>query len=50
VPRIPERTHPDWKWHPLDRHITIRHSGHGASDYSELGILREAVADPAMVP
>lgn len=42
VPRIPERTHPDWKWHPLDRHIKIRHAGHGAADYSDVGIEREA--------
>ena len=42
VPRVPERTHPDWKWHPLDRHITIRHAGQGASDYEHLGIPREA--------
>jgi hypothetical protein len=47
VPRIPERTHPDWKWHPLDRHITIRHSGQGAADYSDVGIERESAA---MVP
>jgi ADP-ribose pyrophosphatase YjhB (NUDIX family) len=53
VPQKPERTSPSWEWHPLDHHVTIKHSGHGASDYSELGIPREArtaAADPAMVP
>lgn len=56
VPRVPERTHPDWKWHPLDRHVTIRHSGQGAADYSDVGVEREAAwfggllaAEPAMV-
>jgi 8-oxo-dGTP pyrophosphatase MutT (NUDIX family) len=47
VPRIPERTHPDWHWHPLDRHVTIRHRGRGAADYSDVGIERESAA---MVP
>jgi ADP-ribose pyrophosphatase YjhB (NUDIX family) len=42
VPNHPERTHPDWKWHPLNRHIRIKHGGYGASDYSDLGIPREA--------
>ena len=44
VPNHPERTNPGWKWHPLDRHIRIRHGGYGASDYSDLGIERESSA------
>jgi 8-oxo-dGTP pyrophosphatase MutT (NUDIX family) len=48
VPQKPERTSPSWEYHPLGHHVTIKHSGRGAADYSELGIEREA--KPAMVP
>ncbi len=56
VPQKPERTSPGWEYHKLDHHVTINHRGHGAADYSELGIPREAAwfgefltAVPAMV-
>lgn len=42
VPRKPERTSPDWEWHPLGHHLTIRHAGYGAADYTDVGIPREA--------
>lgn len=28
VPRRPERTHPDWKWHPVGEHAEVRNLGH----------------------
>lgn len=28
VPRKPERTHPDWKWHPVGEHAEVRNLGH----------------------
>ncbi|MFE0490148.1 GNAT family N-acetyltransferase [Streptomyces griseoaurantiacus] len=28
VPRMPERTHPDWKWHPVGEHAEVRNLGH----------------------
>jgi 2'-5' RNA ligase len=45
-PSAPGAVKPDpgWEWHPMDRTITIRHSGRGAADYEHLGIPREAAA------
>lgn len=28
VPRVPERTHPDWKWHPVGQHAEVHNLGH----------------------
>jgi 8-oxo-dGTP diphosphatase len=43
VPFMPERTSPNWKWHPLDHHVTIAHKpgNIGTSDYSDVGIPKE---------
>lgn len=40
VPRKPERTHPDWKWHPVGQHAQVHNHGHisydlGTSDHHD---------------
>ena len=46
VPSHPERNDPNWEWVPMHgKTITIKHSGHGAADYSEFGVHREAAAE-----
>jgi hypothetical protein len=32
---------PNWKFAPINRRLQIRHRGHGASDYTDVGIERE---------
>lgn len=41
----PDRMHPgDWHWHPVGRDVPVAYKGHGATDYSDVGIHREATS------
>jgi ribosomal protein S18 acetylase RimI-like enzyme/2'-5' RNA ligase len=42
VPEKPEHNGPGWTWHPVDRPVPVKYTGHGATDYSDFGIHREA--------
>jgi hypothetical protein len=35
TPMAPERTHPDWKWHPVGQHAEVHNHGHISYDLSE---------------
>lgn len=42
----PHRMRPgDWNWHPVGRDVPVRYRGQGATDYSDVGIHREAAAE-----
>jgi 8-oxo-dGTP diphosphatase len=44
-PLHPERMEPgNWEWHPVGHEVPVRHAGHGAADYADVGIEREAAA------
>jgi len=44
APLHPERNGPGWTWHPVGRHVPVAYRGSGATDYSDVGIRREAAA------
>lgn len=41
-PLHPEHNGPGWTWHPVGQEVPVKYRGHGATDYSEVGIPREA--------
>jgi GNAT superfamily N-acetyltransferase len=44
IPMHPERTHPDWKWHPVGQHAEVQNNGH--IDYGH----HDAPASDAKMP